>query len=240
MAKGLCPKCGNPTKSKYAYCTPCATAIAKLRREKLTPEQLKIDRDKARLRYQNLSDAERKRRNEKHRQWKSNLSPEHLAEYKEGRRQYAKTQRKLRPEFFAEEDRLSYAENQKKLNLGLCTMTNACPETIAGTTRFCIHHWIMVIAAAGNRRNKLKVHYSAVLALWNSQNEHCAVTGLKLIPGTNAHLDHIIPVGKGGEHVIGNLRFVHETFNRMKDDLLDSDLKEFLRSAIPALAEWSK
>jgi len=214
MAKGLCTKCGEPTQSKQGYCRKCANEYTSNLRANWTQEKIEEERQKAKLRWAKKPLAYRQ---EAHKKWKAGLSPEELLEFKQGRRLYAKEQRRLRPKFFEEEDKADY-----------------------GTTKLCLKHWIDIITRAGNRRCKTHLAPADILALWNSQKDACAVTGLKLIPGINAHLDHIIPRAKGGKHEIGNLRFVHETFNRMKDALLDSEVKEFLRAAIPAFIEWIK
>jgi hypothetical protein len=65
--------------------------------------------------------------------------------------------------------------------------------------------------------------------LYESQNGCCAVTGKSIELGTgDASLDHIIPTSRGGGNELGNLRWVHITVNRMKNDMLDSEFLEWL------------
>lgn len=47
------------------------------------------------------------------------------------------------------------------------------------------------------------------------QEFRCAITGRELTP-ENASLDHIIPVSKGGEHLLENIQFLHADVNRAK------------------------
>jgi HNH endonuclease len=58
--------------------------------------------------------------------------------------------------------------------------------------------------------------------LWKEQRGICPITGRRLT-ADNAHLDHIIPLKKGGTEEIGNLRWVHRDANYAKRDLLDHD-----------------
>jgi len=50
------------------------------------------------------------------------------------------------------------------------------------------------------------------------QEYKCKLSGIELTPNT-ASLDHVIPVSKGGEHVVDNVAWVHCEINRMKGQL---------------------
>lgn len=51
-----------------------------------------------------------------------------------------------------------------------------------------------------------------------SQNGLCAISGKSLLCGF--HLDHIIPISKGGTHTIGNVQFVNAEENIRKSNKL--------------------
>lgn len=57
--------------------------------------------------------------------------------------------------------------------------------------------------------------------LAKDQEFRCALSGLPLEP-SDAALDHIVPVAKGGTDEIGNLQWVHSVINKMKGSL-DND-----------------
>ena len=70
--------------------------------------------------------------------------------------------------------------------------------------------------------------------LWKRQRGKCALTGRKL--GRDAHLDHIIPVSRGGECTINNLRWVCPEVNFIRGYLVD---EEFVRLCRDVIA-WSE
>lgn len=59
-------------------------------------------------------------------------------------------------------------------------------------------------------------------ALWKFQRGICPLTNRRLNRET-AQLDHIIPVVKGGDNTLSNLRWVHRDVNYAKRDLSDAD-----------------
>jgi 5-methylcytosine-specific restriction endonuclease McrA len=68
-------------------------------------------------------------------------------------------------------------------------------------------------------------------AIWEKQGGTCHFTGWPL--DQTAHLDHIVPVKRGGTHEISNLRWTNKQVNYAKRDMLDG---EFL-NVIQAIAE---
>lgn len=58
--------------------------------------------------------------------------------------------------------------------------------------------------------------------LWKSQRGICTLTGRRL-NRSNAHLDHIIPLTKGGTSDAGNLRWIHKRANYAKHNMLDPE-----------------
>lgn len=64
----------------------------------------------------------------------------------------------------------------------------------------------------------------AQLFLW--QHQLCAYTGMPLILGLNASLDHVRPISQGGETTLINLRWTTKQLNLCKSGMCD---QEFLR-----------
>jgi 5-methylcytosine-specific restriction endonuclease McrA len=64
--------------------------------------------------------------------------------------------------------------------------------------------------------------------LYEKQNGLCAVTNLPIAFGKNASIDHVIPQNRGGSHNMNNLRWVHIVVNRMKNDMTDGELLEWV------------
>lgn len=57
----------------------------------------------------------------------------------------------------------------------------------------------------------------------------CWICGQKCEPH-EIHLDHVIPLSKGGEHSPENVRVAHDRCNLAKRDLLPSDLPSYTQS----------
>jgi 5-methylcytosine-specific restriction endonuclease McrA len=70
-----------------------------------------------------------------------------------------------------------------------------------------------------------------LLLLWKRQRGRCALTGVRL-DRSNAHLDHVVPVRRGGTNSLTNLRWVSEAANRAKHTLLDSELLTLCRQVL--------
>ncbi len=68
----------------------------------------------------------------------------------------------------------------------------------------------------------LKQKCAEISRLWKTQRGICPVSGRRL-NRKNAQLDHIIPLKRGGNSSIENLRWVHRDVNYAKRDLLDSE-----------------
>jgi hypothetical protein len=64
-----------------------------------------------------------------------------------------------------------------------------------------------------------KSHWVSLQDKFNSQQRRCVYSGIPLLIGQNASLDHIIAKSKGGTNTIGNLQWVHIWINKMKNDL---------------------
>lgn len=63
-----------------------------------------------------------------------------------------------------------------------------------------------------------KVTIEGLRAILIRQQYRCALSGVVLSPDC-ASLDHIVPLSKGGRHVLSNCQIVHPIVNRLKADM---------------------
>lgn len=117
----------------------------------------------------------------------------------------------------------------RRVKSGVCVKCKR-PATAGG---FCFEHWVRNISSR-YRLNKANGGIPMLIELWNEQKGRCAVTGVELIPGVNASLDHIIPVSKGGGHTKANLRWVLVSINLAKADMTDKEFVEMCRLVVRA------
>lgn len=67
--------------------------------------------------------------------------------------------------------------------------------------------------------------------LLEMQKYSCAVTGIELTP-EDANLDHIVPIARGGTHVMGNVQVVHRAINHMKSTLTPDEFLQWCRKVV--------
>lgn len=72
-------------------------------------------------------------------------------------------------------------------------------------------------------------------ALWKAQGGRCGLTGAPIPPGVRPHVDHIVPVSKGGGSLVGNLHFVHPMANHAKNSHSVEEFRAWLLDAAEAL-----
>lgn len=73
-------------------------------------------------------------------------------------------------------------------------------------------------------KQRLQINREHLVKLIEDQAYRCKLSGIELTPNTSS-LDHVVPVSKGGEHVVGNVVWVHAEINRMKGQL---SIEEFV------------
>jgi hypothetical protein len=100
----------------------------------------------------------------------------------------------------------------RKKAAGLCCWCSE-PRTIG---RFCRSCWFRGVSL---RVFKTISRGDELKALFELQGERCAYTGVVLVPGKNAGIDHRIPITRGGTSEIANLQWVTIQINRIKNDL---------------------
>ena len=73
------------------------------------------------------------------------------------------------------------------------------------------------------------VKFDELKSKLSQQNARCAYTGLSLVIGENASVDHIQPKSKGGTDELQNLHWVHSGVNRLKGSMSHEEFILFLR-----------
>ena len=59
--------------------------------------------------------------------------------------------------------------------------------------------------------------------LWEAQNGKCALTGVDLVLGHGAAVDHVLPKSRGGLKEVTNIRWVHKDANYAKGTMTDHE-----------------
>lgn len=102
-------------------------------------------------------------------------------------------------------------------------------------SKYCLNHWVKTLIKSYGLTAKQQTLLAKDLIAKLEFNEYsCFYTGLKLIPGFNASLDHRIPRTKGGGNTIDNLEWVHVSVNKIKFNQTE---KEFLNKSAFVLVE---
>lgn len=79
--------------------------------------------------------------------------------------------------------------------------------------------------------NKKNITATQVMELVHEQNFRCAISGRGLTPKT-ASLDHIVPLGKGGEHSIKNVWVVDHQINLAKGTMTFDEFVSMCRDVV--------
>lgn len=122
-------------------------------------------------------------------------------------------------------DRINQA---KRLENGLCC--NCSNAVMLNHNRMCEKHWYIEAAQHATRKgtvaNGVKLHQKMIL-----QQYTCPYTGEKLVPGINAHLDHIYPRHRFPELEgdMDNLEWVSDTANLAKRVMTKDEFVNFCR-----------
>lgn len=135
----------------------------------------------------------------------------------------------------------SWIKFRNKIPVGMCVAALYCKKEQAGKSKYCLEHWIRSIARKYSEDKNRQESFDtvALLELWQKQNGCCAITGIPLIPGSTATIDHVLPVSKGGTNEVSNLRFVHYAVNLFKKDSTDSELVNKIVELGPRLLDWA-
>src|SRR5258708_3527745 len=117
-----------------------------------------------------------------------------------------------------------YARRMLRSSSGLCAYSVNCDEPPVGTQNFCLWHWCNGLRQA-DLRQKSQYKTDDLVVQWNQQKGRCAITGILLVAGETAALDHLVPVARGGSSIISNLRFIHASINRFNWGSTDDEFK---------------
>lgn len=100
--------------------------------------------------------------------------------------------------------------------IGLCV---SCHNKTIGLSRYCKNHWIEGFSI------KYKISKEKLLNKLEEQDFKCFFTGIDLIPGKNASLDHLIPrsIQPSLINDVSNVVWCDKRINSMKGDLQYSD-----------------
>lgn len=115
--------------------------------------------------------------------------------------------------------RLAVKKIRDKIPEGLCKVALHCKQPQVGKSKYCLAHWLTSISRSydGRKDNRcVPIDADVVKSLWQAQKGLCALTGLPLVPGETASIDHIKAISSGGTHERANLRFVHKSLNSLK------------------------
>lgn len=103
-----------------------------------------------------------------------------------------------------------------KKSMGLCAH---CPEKATIGT-LCLKDWFKNVSSNHFGTRKFGDN---LLELMEKQGWGCAYTGVRLVPGQNASLDHKIPITKKGILSLENVQWVSTVVNRMKSNMTDEE-----------------
>lgn len=91
---------------------------------------------------------------------------------------------------------------------------------------FCEHHWFVSVTYSARPRTR---DVDGIKRLFVQQSGRCAYTGILLIQGANASLDHIVPRARGGTSATSNLQWVDLAVNLAKRALSHEQFVEMCR-----------
>ena len=103
----------------------------------------------------------------------------------------------------------------RRRQTGLCLLCGK-PASVRVKQPLCQDCWFKEIS---RNRTGTSHNWQLIKGLFESQKQRCAYTGIMLIPGQNASLDHIVPTHQGGDNSIYNLQWVDYQINIMKNSL---------------------
>ncbi|MEX0678358.1 MAG: HNH endonuclease [Pirellulales bacterium] len=76
-----------------------------------------------------------------------------------------------------------------------------------------------------------RIKVPEIMALLERQNFRCALTGQRLTP-SNASLDHVIPVSRGGAHAIENMQVVLTSVNHAKGTMTQDEFIQLCHEVV--------
>ena len=122
-----------------------------------------------------------------------------------------------------EEKRRRQRQREKNIKIGFCVY---CNNKAIPTLKSCFSHWLREKSSfyLGTR-----TRWKELLDMLESQEYKCPFTGVLLVPGDNASIDHIIPKSKGGTNDIINLQWVDFKYNTIKNDMSNDEFMDYIK-----------
>ena len=112
---------------------------------------------------------------------------------------------------------------------GLCVKCGSDDVVTSGESARCLDCYMKTSASKIRIRTGYDISWKVLKSKWIEQNGLCAITGMKLTPGLDANLDHIIPVSRCAEpNDYSNIRWVYYRVNHAKYDMTDGEFVEFI------------
>jgi hypothetical protein len=116
------------------------------------------------------------------------------------------------------------ARRQQRAAAGICLR---CPEPALLPSRYCRLHTLE------NSLRKYRIPKSRYEEFWQklaAQDFRCYYTGVALVPGVNASLDHRVPRSRGGDPAdADNTVWCDRLINAFKNDLTEAEFVERCR-----------
>jgi hypothetical protein len=126
---------------------------------------------------------------------------------------------------------LGSVKRRTKEEIALANLSNGmCVRHVkvkAEVGQLCLNCWFLIKTTSNLDDSK---RWPEVKALFLANNGCCVYTGIKLIPGENAWLDHIIPLSRGGLRILENIQWVDADVNKMKYNKTHDEFLEFCKS----------
>lgn len=182
----------------------------------------------------------------KSRAWQAQMPEEKRNAVKAKQRAQAAERRAQRTheqkQYVKERSSVYYKGLQERLLQGLCAGSHHCKDPKVGESRYCLRHWVATLTRSPHGRKEREggpYSIDVLMVIWEQQDGKCALSGVPLVPGLNASVDHVIPVSRGGGNTPDNLRFIHSSLNRFRGGRTDDEFKQLVRELCPALLNWA-
>jgi hypothetical protein len=112
-----------------------------------------------------------------------------------------------------------------RISQGMCRFCGINP--ITGTTSNSCDECFIKKMSQRYFPDNVQIGKKILLDVFKRQNAKCPYTGITLVLGTNATLDHKVPTSRGGENHMSNLQWVYYgkdfNVNMMKRDILEEN-----------------
>lgn len=177
---------------------------------------------------------------------RATMTPGELTAYRQSRNEAHKAWRDSKGEVWKQQATKKRQQRQADLvaraQNGQCRGSKRCTEPQAGDSAYCLRHWFRTFTKTLWRADGVErkdIAEPLLSRIWLEQGGRCAITGVLLVPGRDASLDHIEHVSRGGSNERSNLRFIHVALNRLRGTMTDEEMKAVVRYLIPALTAWA-